>query len=118
MLNLDTYSNYVIPIQPLFFTLDTDTPAFFAIAATALLWSSRFKNVKLAFGIFGQFLYNIKQLVLHGLATTTTLHVSLPTKFNASPYALKIFEFISINYDLSIPGYLAYPPRQPGMDRS
>jgi len=51
-------------------------------------------------------------LVLHGLATTTTLHVSLPTKFNASPYALKIFEFISINYDLSIPGYLAYPPRQ------
>jgi len=80
-----------------YFTLETDTPAFFAIAATALLWSSKFKNVKFYFGILGLFLYRIRQFVLQGFATTTTLQVSLATRFKASPYALKIFEFASIN---------------------
>jgi len=44
--------------------------------------------VKFFLGIFGQFNAKVKQFVLAGLATTTTLQFLLATSFKAFAYSL------------------------------
>jgi len=85
--------------------------ALAAIIAVHRFWSNYIKEVKFFFGILGQFLLNVKQLVLDGFATTNILAVSFAYFSNKKPYCLKISLLIYKRSDLSIPGFLGNPPK-------
>src|SRR5262249_32559580 len=88
----------------------TGTPACFAKSADARFWSSRVIANQRSAGTFGECERAIRQLVLHGLATVSTLTAEPAALLMAFPCPVKIGLFARIKSARDWPAFLGRPP--------
>ncbi len=81
----------------------TGTASLLASWAIARLWSSRSIAVKRSRGMSGALLMAIRQLVLAGLPTTSTLTSLAATAFSALPCTVKISPLALSSSERSMP---------------
>ena len=81
----------------------TWAPVFLATWAIARLWSSRIIAVNRSRGMSGALLAAIRQLVLAGLPTTSTLRSEAAWSLSAWPWGLKMPPLASSRSPRSIP---------------
>lgn len=91
-------------------TESTVTPSFIAICDRARLWSRYVSAVKFSAGMDGAADLSSRQLVLAGLAITTTLMSLDANSSIAAPCSAKIGAFFAMRSLRSIPCFRGNPP--------